>query len=133
MRDTREEIKSDLLSVLEAGRELSPSNDDDLAELFLARWEASHPATRRWGSMVRPTDPSEYALLTALVILITIPIVMIVQTYSSLDGYLPPMDAGALPLLYWLALVTTVLLLLVKTASRWMGWHVQVHLQRSSR
>lgn len=131
MRDTHEELKSDLLSVLEAGRELSPSSDDDLAELFLSRWEASHPTRSRLTNMLRPTDPSEYALLTALAILISIPIVMIVQTYSARDGYLPPLDGGALPLLYWLALVATVLLLIVKTMGRWIGWHVQIQLQRS--
>jgi phosphatidylserine/phosphatidylglycerophosphate/cardiolipin synthase-like enzyme len=133
MRATRDDLKNDLLSVLEAGRELSPSNDEDLAELFLSRWEASRPTPRPARSLLHPSDPSLYALFWALAILIAIPIVGIVETYSSRDGYLPPLDPGAMPVLYWIALVATVLLLVAKTASRWMGWNLQVHLQRSDR
>lgn len=41
MKGYRDDLKADLLSVLEAGREISPENDEHLADLFLARLDAS--------------------------------------------------------------------------------------------
>jgi hypothetical protein len=126
MRDTHEELKRDLLSVLEAGRELSPSNDEDLAEVFLSRWETTHGEPHRLHGLLSHADPALYAILGILAVLILIPPVMIVQTYAARDGYLPPLDAGAMPVIYWIALVATLLVLAGRLLSRWTGWQVQI-------
>jgi hypothetical protein len=130
MRGSRDELKTDLLSVLEAGRELSPSNDDELVEIFLSRWEASHPEPRPLQGLLSPADPALYGILGILAVLLLIPPVMIAQTYAARDGYLPPLDFGAMPVIYWIALVATVLVLAARLLGHWTGWHVHILLQR---
>ncbi len=133
MKGYRDELKTDLLSVLEAGRELSPANDEHLADLFLGRLEASRLMQRDHRRPHVRADASIYSLLAVLGVLIVMPIVMIVQTYSERDGWLPPIDAGALPAVYWVALVVTLALLAGKALSQWTGWHVRVLLHHSPR
>lgn len=133
MQGSRDDLKADLLSVLEAGRELSPANDEHLADLFLGRLEASRlmqPAERR--PRFQP-DAQTYGLLAVLGVLIVLPIVMIAQTYSDRDGYLPPIDPGAMPAVYWVALVVTLALLAGKALSQWTGWHVRILLHHAPR
>lgn len=133
MNRYREDLKTDLLSVLEASREISPDNDEHLADLFLSRLDASHLMQRDHRRLQVRTDASTYGLLAVLGMLIALPIVMIVQTYSERDGWLPPIDAGAMPAVYWVALVVTLALLAGKALSQWTGWHVRVLLHQSPR
>lgn len=133
MKGSHDDLKADLLSVLEASRELSPANDEHLADLFLGRLEASRRMQRQERRPLVPADASTYGLLAILAVLVVLPIVMIIQTYSERDGWLPPLDAGAMPAVYWIALVATLVLLAGKALSQWTGWHVRVLLHHSPR
>lgn len=113
MEQSRASLQDEVISLLNASRELSPSEDQPLAEIFVTRLEQQLMAQTRRS---RPRHLI-FAALAALVVLLTIPVVMVIQTYSKLDGYLPPLDAGALPLLYWIALICLVVLLLATFVS----------------
>lgn len=123
MKHTREDLQDQLVALLHAGRELSPAEDEALAATFVSHLE--HLRGRQAG-------PARllYAYLSALAILLAIPVVMVVQTYSSMDGYLPRPDAGALPVVYWLALAAVVLLIVGTLVSERIGWQVQVTARR---
>ena len=73
-----------------------------------------------------------YAALSALLVLLAIPVVMVQQTYSNREGYLPPLDAGALPLLYWIALTCAVVLFLSALISERRGWRVRVTVTKEN-
>jgi hypothetical protein len=130
MTPNHDALKDDLLSVLGASRELSPAHDGDLAELFLSRLE---PPRRPRRGIIPPTDPTLYAALAALGVLVAVPVVMIVETYSARDGYLPPLDAGALPAVYWIALAAALIVLAGKAIGSWSGWHLHLFLDRPPR
>src|SRR5579884_2900457 len=119
MQRTREELRDELLSMLSASRELTVADDDALADAMLDRLEARQLAARseQWPRM--HLSPSMYACSSALLILVAIPIVKVIQTYSERDGYLPPLDAGALPAIYWLSLIALVAALLVLAVLNW--------------
>ncbi|MDQ2745381.1 MAG: hypothetical protein M3Z66_24225 [Chloroflexota bacterium] len=129
MAQSRESLRDEVIGLLNASRELSPSDDHPLAETFVTRLEQQLPAQTHRS---RPRHLL-YAALSALVVLLAIPVVMVIQTYSHLDGYLPPLDAGALPLLYWVALMCAVILLLATLVSERTGWHVRVGVTKEDR
>ncbi len=133
MEQSRESLRDEVISLLNASRELSPSDDHPLAEAFVTRLE-QQLMTRTPRSRPRRLL---YVALSALVVLLAIPVVMLIQTVNYLHGYgldyLPPLDAGALPLLYWLALICVVVLLLATLVSERTCWHVRVGVTKEDR
>jgi ABC-type transport system involved in cytochrome bd biosynthesis fused ATPase/permease subunit len=126
VQHTREDLQDQVIALLHAGRELSPAEDEALADAFVSHLEdLTGPRRRRDGP-----GRLVYVAASALVILLAIPVVMVIQTYSSLDGYLPRPDAGALPMVYWLALAAVVLLLVGTLVGERSGWRVQLTLRR---
>jgi uncharacterized integral membrane protein len=125
---SRETLQDDVLSLLSASRELSPDEDPALADAFVRHLQVHSPRERQRGASSRWL----FAWATALVILLAIPVVMVIETYSSRDGYLPPLDAGALPLVYWIALVAVVLCLVATLIGERRGWQLRVSLTRES-
>jgi hypothetical protein len=120
----REDLRDQVIALLNASRDLSPAEDEALAETFVSRI-GTLPARRR---RVHRVTPMVYASLSALVILLAIPVVMVIQSYSALDGYLPRVDAGALPLIYWLTLAGAILLLIGAVISERTGWRLQIKI-----
>jgi hypothetical protein len=118
MEETREGLRDHVVALLSASRELSPADDEALADTFVSRiGHLPHQRSR--------LTPLTCTSVSALAILLAIPVVMVGQTYSNLDGYLPPLDAGALPLVYWIALVLAVVLTTVALVGQRVDWRAR--------
>lgn len=126
MQDSQEEMRDHVLSLLQASRELSPANDEALADAFV-RQLTRRARDQRIGA---PPGPARYISASALAILVAIPVVMVIQAYSEYDGYLPRLDAGALPLLYWIALAAALLILAASFVSERTGWQLRLTATR---
>lgn len=106
--DTHEELRDELIAVLGATRELSPETDEALAEAYLTRVEREFVAPSRVGACRRkkrePLTVLRYGLMQLLVILFVAPIAVFLITFPA-DGVLQHIDAGAIPPLYYAALL----------------------------
>lgn len=121
MQRTDADLRDQVHAFLNASRELSPADDGELVEVFLNELSRNQPRQRR----NRPTT-AMYGWLTALGILLAIPVVMVIQTYSARDGYLPPLDAGELPIVYWLALALVIICLIASLIGDRIGWRLEI-------
>jgi len=113
---THEELRDELIAVLGATRELTPETDEDLAEAYLTRIERELMAPSRVGARRRkrrePLTLLRYGGVRLLVILLIAPIAVFLITFPA-DGVLQHIDAGAIPPLYYVALVLVAAMILV--------------------
>jgi sterol desaturase/sphingolipid hydroxylase (fatty acid hydroxylase superfamily) len=121
MQHTNADLRDEVHAFLNASRELSPADQEALVTVFVNQMERERQR--------RPHNrhaTSVFGWLSALVILLAIPVVMVIETYSVRDGYLPPLDAGALPVVYWLALAIVALCLIGSLLGEWTGWRLRI-------
>lgn len=128
MQRTDADLRDQVHAFLNASRELSPAEDAELVEVFVNELSRNRPRRQR-----NRLTASFYGWLTALGILLAIPVVMVIQTYSARDGYLPPLDAGALPNVYWLALALVLICLIASLIGDRSGWRLEVTHTRERR
>lgn len=128
--DTREDLRDELIAVLGATRELSPDTDKDLADAFLTQVERQLVAptrvtARRSRKKQEALTRLRYGLTHLLVFLLVAPIAVFLITFP-VDGVLRNIDAGALPPVYYAALVLVAASILATAYLERHSVHVKI-------